>query len=182
MLNQKILDDVKNLGISAAAYFTAGEGDFKFDARFRKLCEDNTCGSYGRNYMCPPAIGSFEDCKNEILRFKHALVAETIYPLEDSFDFEGMMEGQAKHNKMARSIARLVYEGLGKDKALVLSAGGCSFCEVCGIITGEPCRAPENAMASLEAYGINVSEIGRVSDLKYINGVNTVTYFAGVFY
>jgi predicted metal-binding protein len=57
MLNQKIIDDVINLGISAAAYFDVAENEFKFDPRFRELCENNACGSYGRNYMCPPAGG-----------------------------------------------------------------------------------------------------------------------------
>ena len=27
------------------------------DASFRTLCEQNVCGSYGKNWMCPPDAG-----------------------------------------------------------------------------------------------------------------------------
>ena len=37
-------------------------------------------------------------------------------------------------------------------------------------------------MASLEAYGVNVSELASASGMKYINGQNTVTYFGAVFF
>jgi len=98
MLNKKILENIKKLGISAAVYFDVAEHEFKFDARFRQLCEANTCGLYGRNYMCPPSIGELDACKGEILSYKQALVVETIHELEDSFDFEGMMDGGKVHD------------------------------------------------------------------------------------
>ena len=36
------------------------------------------------------------------------------------------------------------------------------------------------AMSSLEAYGINVSVLAPQAGMKYINGINTVTYFGAV--
>ena len=65
---------------------------------------------------------------------------------------------------------------------LHLGAGGCHLCEVCAKKTGEPCRHPDRAVASLEAYGVNVSALARLCGMKYINGENTVTYFGALFF
>ena len=67
-------------------------------------------------------------------------------------------------------------------RSLFLCAGGCRICEVCAKKTGEPCRHPELAMPSLEAYGVNVSKLATAAGMKYINGQNTVTYFSGVLF
>ena len=178
MLNQKIIDDMKNLGISAAAYFAVSEDDFKFDARFRELCKNNTCGSYGRNYMCPPAIGSFEDCTREILRFKHALIIETIYPLEDSFDYEGMRDGGRVHAKNVNKVWEYIKANIDYNELKVLGAGGCSVCAKCGILDNVPCRFPDKAVSSVEGHAIDVAHLTETHGLNYINGENTVTYVA----
>ena len=51
---------------------------------------------------------------------------------------------------------------------------------LCGL--GQPCRHPEDALPSLEAYGVNVSKLAAACGMKYVNGANTVTYFAGVLF
>ena len=182
MLGKKIIDniidDIKNLGISAAACFDVAESEFKFDERFRELCKNNTCGSYGRNYMCPPAIGGFEDCTREILRFKHALVTETIHPLEDSFDYEGMMEGGEVHNKNVEKVREYIKNNINYDELKVLSAGGCKLCAKCGILDKVPCRFPDKAISSVEGHAVDVAHLTETHGLKYINGENTVTYVA----
>ena len=147
----------------------------------RKYCEVNSCGLYGKNYTCPPHVGEVDDLINNLRKYNRAFIWQNIYPLEDSFDFEGMMDGGKHHQEMTLKIANEIYAKLGKDDVLILSAGGCSKCKSCGIKTSEPCRHPESALVSLEAYCINVSQIGEVSSLKYINGENTVTYFSGAF-
>ena len=173
-----IMQDVLNLGISAAAYFDAAENDFKFDERFRELCKNNTCGSYGRNYMCPPAIGSFDDCRREILRFKRALVIETIYPLEDSFDYEGMRDGGEVHAENVEKVREYIKNNIDCGEFKVLGAGGCKVCAKCGMIDKTPCRFPDKATSSVEAHGIDVAHLTETHGLKYINGENTVTYVA----
>jgi len=153
-----------------------------FSPELRSLCEINSCGRFSRNYTCPPNIGEVEDLIAKVKSFKYAVIWQNIYSLEDSFDFEGMMDSQKKHNAMTLEIANHVYGKLGRENALVLGAGGCTTCPECAMQTAEPCRNSELALSSLEAYGINVSEIGNISNLKYINGQNTVTYFSGIFY
>jgi predicted metal-binding protein len=93
-----------------------------------------------------------------------------------------MMAAQNEHSGRAVEISRhlgALYKERGKY--LVLTAGGCAICGVCGMQKNKVCAYPEKALASLEAYGVNVSRICEISGLKYINGENTVTYFAGIF-
>ncbi|MCL2050776.1 MAG: DUF2284 domain-containing protein [Lachnospiraceae bacterium] len=147
----------------------------------REFCEQNKCGRFGRNYTCPPYVGEKEELIKKIKSYKIAIIWQNIYELEDSFDFEGMMDGQEKHNQMTLEIAEEAYQEMGRDKVLVLAAGGCTLCPACASLTDEPCRNPGRALSSLEAYGINVAKIEEISGLKYINGKDTVTYFSGLF-
>ena len=153
-----------------------------FKPELRELCEHNACGRYARNYTCPPYVGEVNELIARLKSFSHCVIWQNIYSLEDSFDFEGMMEAQEKHNAMTLSVAREIYAKLGRDNALVLAAGGCSLCDTCTVNTNEPCRYPDDALSSLEAYGIFVAKIGDVSGMKYINGKDTVTYFSGAFW
>ena len=152
-----------------------------FQPELRDYCMQNRCGLYGKNYTCPPFIGDVNELIIKLKTFKKAVIWQNIFPLEDSFDIEGMMYALQKHNAMTMEIARCIYSVLGRSCALVLAAGGCVLCEKCAVVTDEPCRFPEEALSSLEAYGINVSKIVEASGMKYINEQNTVTYFSGVF-
>ena len=155
---------------------------FVFTPELRSLCEQNVCGHFGGNYTCPPHVGEVDDLIARLKSFARAVVWQNIYPLEDSFDFEGMMDAKEKHNAMTLEIARRVYGEMGRENTLVLAAGNCSICENCAVKTDESCRHPDEALAPIEAYGVNVSIIGEISDMKYINGKDTVTYFSGAFY
>lgn len=106
---------------------------------------------------------------------------QTVGTLEDSYDFESMMEAARLHNELSRALAKW-FATLPFAKKLHLGAGGCHMCGVCAKRTNEPCRHPELAMPSLETYGINVSELAASSGMKYINGQNTVTYFGALLF
>jgi predicted metal-binding protein len=153
-----------------------------FQPELRRYCEQNACGRYGKNYTCPPYIGDTEALIAKVRGFRSAVIFQNIYALEDSFDFEGMMEAQRNHNEMTRAVARRVYAERGRENALVLAAGGCTLCERCGAPDGAPCPGEADALASLEAYCINVSQVENVTGMKYINGQDTVTYFSGIFW
>lgn len=170
---------VLEAGAYRAAYVNADE--IVTDAGFRKMCEANTCGNYGKSYMCPPDVGEIETLMAELHTWNKALVYQTVGELEDSYDFEGMMEAGAAHNTLMRAVRSLA-EQEGFSPVLHLGAGGCRMCQVCAKKTGEPCRHPEQALASLEAYGVYVSLLAELAGMKYINGTNTVTYFGAMFW
>ena len=154
-----------------------------FDRKFRELCQSNACGNYGACWTCPPDAGDIDTLIARAKTYQKALVYQTVGQLEDSFDIEGMLEAGKLHNDLAQAISRWAREAgaFGKDW-LHLGAGGCRLCPVCAKRTGEPCRHPQDAMASLETYGVAVSELAASCGMKYINGQNTVTYFGAVLF
>ena len=175
---ENIIAGIKDIGISAAAVFPAA--DITFDPVFRDMCKQNLCGRYGKNYMCPPAVGEFDDLKNEILSYKTVILIQTICPIEDSYDFEGMQEGGKAHGENIHKTLNYLkdknLESIGSLK--ILGAGGCSLCPKCGIVDNVPCRFPGEAISSVEGYCMNVAKMTESHGLKYINGENTVSYVA----
>lgn len=151
------------------------------DTQFRAMCEANSCGVYGKCYMCPPYVGEIEDLIASLKNYDHVLVYQQVSPLEDSFDVEGMTAARKRMFALNRPMRRL-FEACNVSHVLHLTAGACGICAVCAAREGLPCRAPELATSSLEAYGIHVSRLAESAGMKYINGVNTVTYFGAVLF
>ena len=179
IMENKIIEKVIDLGAFKASVISAEE--IKTDKMFRELCEANACGMYGKCYMCPPDIGDVEVLMAKLRDYRFALVYQTVTALEDSFDFEGMTEARIEANRIALKL-RSAFDEIGIKNVLHLSAGACGICETCAKRTGEPCRCPDLAMASLEAFGINVNELAKSAGMKYINGQDTVTYFGAVLF
>lgn len=147
-----------------------------FDPHLRSYCAANACGSYGRNYACPPHVGEPDELIARARSYRRALLFQTVGQLEDSFDIEGMGRAGKRHKDVCHAIFDRLTPQLGRH--MVLTAGGCDRCATCAAVTGEPCRFPDQAVSSLEAYCMNVSQLCGKCGMKYINGANTVTYFA----
>lgn len=92
-----------------------------------------------------------------------------------------MIEAKKSSYPLSQKLRR-VFDEAGITNVLHLGTGGCGLCEVCAKRTDEPCRYPKLAMPSLETYGINVSRLAPAVGMKYVNGVNTVTYFGAVLF
>lgn len=152
-----------------------------FDRGFLSLCESNACGNFGKCWTCPPDVGNIDELIAEAKKFDGVVVYQTVRDLEDSYDFEGMMEAGRLHNELAERITD-AFADREFTKTLHLGAGGCRICEVCSKRQEEPCRYPDRAMASLETYGVDVSQLASAAGLKYINGQDTVTFFGAYFY
>ena len=179
MQNKVFIEKALELGAYKANVIAVK--DISLDRAFRAMCESNACGVYGKCYMCPPDVGDIDVLMAEVGKYDYALVYQTVTELEDSYDFEGMIEAKKKTYPLAQSL-RDVFADMNVTKVLHLGAGGCGVCKTCAKRMGEPCRFPEKAMPSLEAYGVNVSELAKASGMKYINGQDTVTYFGAVLF
>ncbi len=176
---ESLISKAKQLGAYKANVIETSK--IKTDPVFRSMCESNACGVYGKCYMCPPDVGNIDELMQKIGNYDYALVYQTVTELEDSFDFEGMSEAKKKTYPIAQKL-RDVFNNMNISVVLHLGAGGCGVCKVCAKRTNEPCRYPNLALPSLEAYGINVSNLASASEMKYINGPNTVTYFGAVLF
>ena len=180
---EKILIRLLSVPIDNGAFKTniIETKDIVVDRVFRDICATNACGLYGKCYMCPPDVGNIDELMREVTNYDYALVYQTVTKIEDSYDFEGMIK--AKKNIISLILKlKKVFSDLGISDALHLGVGGCGICETCAKQMSEPCRFPEKAIFSLEAYGINVSELAKSANMKYINGQNTVTYFGAVLF
>lgn len=149
-----------------------------FSDELWKYCAANSCGKYKKSWMCPPAINNDRHLIEKYRAFNKVLVISKVSPLEDPFDLEGMEAARAAFQRILFDFQK----HFGTDfRYSLLGAGPCSICEKC-TYPGNPCRFPDLAFPSLEALGINVTELANTCKMKYNNGVNTVTYFAAVFY
>jgi len=162
----------KATGISQ--YGLISTAQIPFSPEVRKLCEGNVCRSYGTTWACPPAVGTVEECKNKCLSYQHALVFNQVFPLEDSFDFEGMRAGHAAFKDTCDKLYALVKAQTGDF--LLLSNESCNRCEKC-TYPDTLCRFPEKLFPSIEGFGILVADLAASANINYINGANTVTYF-----
>lgn len=172
--NQKIIELALACGADNAAGIAADQ--VVLDEMFRDICKSNACGNYGNCYMCPPDVGDIHVMMDTMRTYQLGALYQTIHALEDSFDYEGMVEAASNHVKVSQHLEdelRLLNPGA----YLHLSVGGCNVCEVCAKRNNLPCTFPDRAMASLEVYGVNVYSTAQNAGLKYINGQNTVTYF-----
>lgn len=148
----------------------------QFNEDFRLQCEQNSCGFYNKNWMCPPAVGSISDLIKRVLGFKQGLLLQTVHQLEDSYDWEGMQEGQANHEKVFRKILESIENKDIFTQILPLSAGPCMYCAKCTYLMGKQCYFPDKAISSVEAYGIDVMALLKEYRIPYSNGQNTVSY------
>lgn len=169
----ELIDKAIELGANKAAIISVD--DIPFEPQLRDACKQNYCGAYGKNWTCPPLVGDVEVLIDKVKSYKSALVFQLIGDIEDSYDIEGMNEVKELHNVLLRKLAKIVKENF--SNALILGAGGCTLCDKCAAVTNEPCRIPDEAYSSVEAHGIFVTKLAEVSNMKYINGQNTVTYF-----
>ena len=151
-------------------------------AEVRKLCEQNSCGQYGKNWTCPPAVQSIDDFRRQMAPYDTFLVVYQVYGIKTSLDWNGMMAGGVNFRERLLALKHEVEAAEPQRDFLVLGAGGCHLCDPCAYVTGEPCRNPDDAVVSLEACGIDVMGLMRENGLKYYNGKNTVTFIGGVLY
>jgi predicted metal-binding protein len=139
----------------------------------RDACAADKCKSYGKNWSCPPACGSLEECEKRMRRYTGGIILQTTGVLEDSLDYEGMLEIGRVHGKNLKTFQAQVKELL--SDCLLLGSGACKNCEACTCPAG-PCRFPDKMIISMEAMGLVVSDVCKTNSLPYYYGANTLTY------
>ena len=170
------IDLALSLGFTAAAEVDPALLEPRQEVR--DMCAEDKCHAYGKNWTCPPNCGTVEECAARIAGKKRGVLLQTTAHLEDSFDIEGMMEAEESHRKNFNAI---VDKAKAADPdALCLGTGGCRICGKCA--WPEPCRFPEKACASVEGYGLVVSDVCKCAGLPYFYGQDTLTYTACILF
>ena len=139
----------------------------------RDMCAANACGQYGRRWSCPPGCGTLDDCAQRLRPFPGGILVQTCGSIEDSFDFEAMQRIEDLHKSHFSEMQdALAQTGV---RFLPLGAGCCTVCPTCSC-PDAPCRFPDRAVASMEAYGMVVLEVCRANGLPYYYGADKLAY------
>ena len=178
-LQKAIAEKRQELGIHQFGFMTTDK--LSIHQGVRELCEMNSCGRYGKCWTCPPGVGTVEECRERMMKYENVFVFTTKHDIEDSYDFEGMMDAKEIHEKISRKVVDYFCEIYPHDKLILSGDGGCSRCEKC-TYPDAPCRFPEEVFPTVESYGVEVYKIAQSVNINYINGENTVTYFSCIMF
>jgi len=163
-------------GVHVHEWALLPSGELVFSPELLEYCKSNVCGNYNKSWTCPPACESMEEQREKIFSFENVFVFTTKHDLEDSFDYEGMTRGMKLHSFLTIEFKKR------SGGAPVYGAGSCPVCrdsdENASCAFPSPCPFPEKKIGSIEAAGINVTELSKAAGIAYNNGPNTVTYFS----
>lgn len=142
----------------------------------REMCAADRCRAYGKNWTCPPAVGTLEECAARLRKYRKGLLVQTVGRLHKVIDTKAMEEAEQRHLQLLHGLAYRIRQE--QPAALCLGAGGCRICKSCAY--PEPCRFPERACSSMEAYGLFVTQVCRDCGLPYHYGAGTISFTACV--
>ena len=175
-----LIDDILKFNVTGAAMIDATK--IRYSAEFRRLCEQNKCGHYGKNWMCPPAVGSYEDLTAKASRYTWCLVFQTVHQLSHSRYRKALREAFKGHDESLNKIIKHLRDRYSIEEILPLGAGPCTYCEECASRDGETCRFPDRAVASLESHGIDVGALMNLCGMPYKFEQHTTTLVGAVFF
>ena len=121
--------------------------------RFEQCCRQ--CENYGKSWLCPP----FDfDTTEKLQKWQTVLIAgiKVELPEKTPPDWDITEFLQEPRNIMENKLLELEQEYGGLSCGLTSM---CKFCPACSRPEGKPCRFPEKARPSLEAYGFDVCKI-----------------------
>ena len=166
-----LITEAKALGFTHAGALNMDA--LVFMPEVREMCAANRCHQYGTNWTCPPGCGSIEDAAARASKYTFGLLVQTVGRLEDDFDYEIIQSTGDQHKDNFIRLAEHVRERY--PDMLPMGAGGCRICDTC-TYPDAPCRCPDRAIPSMEAYGLWVSKVCELSGVPYYHGKLTVTY------
>ena len=171
MSEKLTIDELLGVGFEHAKFFDPAGLEFRQDVR--DMCSADKCQNYNKNWACPPACGTVEDSVAKAKGYRQAVMLQTTAQMEDSFDFETMMQAAKDHKERFAKAVELLRQH--DPDCLPMGAGGCNICRKCSY-PDAPCRFPEKAFTSMEAYGLYVAAECKKAGLEYNYGPNTLTY------
>jgi len=169
-----------SIGISAGfdAAAPISPTDLQARADIRAMCAQDKCHAYGKNWTCPPHCGTLEECQLRMAAYEHGILLQTVGILQKTIDSKGYRTAEERHLVQFRNFCQQIRKE--HPNALCLGSGGCRICKPCAY--PEICRFPQQAYASMEGYGLFVTEVCRKAGLPYHHGEKTITFTACVLY
>ena len=145
----------------------------EFLSEVRDMCAANKCNMYNKSWVCPPACGDLSVSVDQASAYTEGILVQTTGTLDDVFDYSEMKDIGKRHSEKFRIYIKTLKEHY--PDLLALGSGACSLCSSCSY-PEEPCRNPNEAVSSMEAYGLFVSKVCSDNNLGYYYGEGTITY------
>ena len=168
---RELIDQLKECGFETAVPLDISTLKALDDVR--AMCEVNTCGAYGKRWSCPPGCGSIDQCNEKMQQYQKGILVQTVGEIEDSLDWEGIMEVKDVHDRRFLKGTEILRKCV--DDFLPLGDGACTRCEVC-TYPDQPCRFPDLASASMEAFGLYVADVCKKNQVAYNYGEGKMCY------
>jgi len=162
---EKLTETAKECGFTHYTELDISTLEFRQD--IRDMCSADKCRSYNKSWSCPPACPSLDEMQELVKKFKTGIIVQTVGDLEDSMDWDGIMEAGVRHKenfgKMRENLS-IKYPNM-----LAMGAGECKICNEC-TYPHNPCRYPDKMETSMEAYGLFVSKVCKDNNISYNYG------------
>ncbi len=149
----------------------------------RNMCSCDLCNAYGHSWMCPPGIGTVEECAQLLSNYSKGILFQTVGKMEDSFDWETIERTKELHKDRMIRLLDAVYDRFGSadGEVKVLNAGTCTYCKKC-TYPDHPCAHPKKAAPSMEAVGLMVNEVCTMAGVDYNHGPATMAFSSCILY
>jgi len=145
----------------------------EFMQTVRDMCNPTQCENYSKSWSCPPACASLEEMREKVGSFEGGILAQSVGELEDSYDWDGIMEAGARQKQcFAELWGELKQE---YEDVLAMGTGVCKICESC-TYPDKPCRFPDRMEVSMEACGLLVNKVCTDNGLAYNYGPNKIAF------
>jgi predicted metal-binding protein len=152
------------------------------EEKIRGYCLENKCGSYGRNYMCPPDVGTLEEIALKLKKYSCAFLLQYSKAMDvRPENVKKVVRTKKEFHKMVLKVEAFLHDH-GITDTWGLIGGNCGLCKTCGVVTGHPCRHPKKARASLEAIGIDVMALVQTLGLPGQFRSDCITWTGAVLY
>lgn len=174
MTTEKMLQLAQNAGFTKSTIINTE--DLVFVPEYRKYCEENTCGNYGKNYACPPECGTPQEMKEKALQYRQAVVFYTTDTVKSAFDDAETSKKKKRHMYMAWDVVD-EYRRQGIEGEQIL-AGSCCLCSTCKKASNEPCVHPERRANDMSSYCIDVTKLAELCNMDIAWKENEASYFS----
>lgn len=152
--------------------------DLVFHHEFRKFCEENACGNYGKNYGCPPYCGTPQEMEDKVRGYDKALVFQSRTLVKDIFDDQETKKIKKEHTKRTLQVLEeLKKEGLSENGFPVM-CGPCNYCKVCKMQESAPCVNETMKFSCLSAYCIDAAAMANRCDMEIQWNGNIASFFS----
>ena len=104
------------MGFAHAAIIKVSE--LVYVPEYRRYCEENRWGNYGKLPVCPPACGTSDEMYDKVLACKNCLVLQTEFIPREKVMLE-YLRGKRLHNELTEKLLTAA----GMKNILVMSSG-----------------------------------------------------------